>query len=166
LLKSAPPPGYTFRRAPSARESDPLSTLIERIRGLSPDKRAALEQALLGNVERTPIAIVGVGCRFPGARGYEAFGALLAEGRDAIAEVPPDRFDVGAWFDADPDAEGRMYTRHGGFVDDVERFDAGGFKISPREAGARPFSNSVVAGRLAYLLGTRGPALSVDTACS
>ena len=81
------------------------------------------------------IAIVGIGCRFPGgAYGPQRFWELLREGRDAITEMPRDRFDLDALFDADPHAPARMYTRWGGFIDDVDRFDARFFGISPREA--------------------------------
>jgi myxalamid-type polyketide synthase MxaC len=81
-----------------------------------------------------PIAVVGMACRFPGAPSIAAFWRLLTEGRDAIGEVPPLRWDANAWFDADPSAPGRMTTRRGGFVDGIDRFDAGFFHISRREA--------------------------------
>jgi acyl transferase domain-containing protein/acyl carrier protein/protein-L-isoaspartate O-methyltransferase len=84
-----------------------------------------------------PIAIVGLGCRFPGADSPEAFWNLLHEGVDAITEVPADRWNVDAWYDADPEAPGKMYSRWGGFLGPrykVDRFDAGFFGIAPREA--------------------------------
>ncbi|MGV9567629.1 type I polyketide synthase, partial [Streptomyces sp. NPDC003480] len=87
-----------------------------------------------GAAGREPVAIVGMGCRFPGAEGPEAYWRLLAEGRDAITEVPADRWDVDAYYDPDPDAPGRMSTRHGGFLDDLTGFDAALFGISAREA--------------------------------
>jgi acyl transferase domain-containing protein/acyl carrier protein/predicted O-methyltransferase YrrM len=109
---------------------------------LSPVKRALLElrdmRARLDEVEgrqAEPIAVVGMSCRFPGhASTPEALWALLRDGRDAITEIPPDRWDRSAYFDADPDAPGKMYTRHGGFLDQVDRFDARFFGITPREA--------------------------------
>lgn len=81
-----------------------------------------------------PVAIVGIGCRFPGAPDVAAYWRLLTEGRDAIVETPPDRWDVEALYDPDPDAPGKMSTRWGGFIDDAACFDAGLFGISPREA--------------------------------
>ena len=81
-----------------------------------------------------PIAIVGLACKFPASPDLAAFWQLLVEGRDAISEVPPERWDVDALYDPDPDAPGKMSTRWGGFIDDADRFDAGFFGISPREA--------------------------------
>jgi acyl transferase domain-containing protein/acyl carrier protein len=80
------------------------------------------------------IAVVGIGCRFPGADGPAAFWDSLRSGRDAIGEVPADRWDVDAFYDRDPAAPGRTTTRFGGFIPDVDRFDAGFFSVSPREA--------------------------------
>ena len=80
-----------------------------------------------------PIAIVGMGCRFPGAEGPRAFWRLLRGGVDAVEEVPGDRWDVDAFYDPEP-KPGRMTTRRGGFVRGVDRFDAAFFGIAPREA--------------------------------
>src|ERR1700678_4521947 len=72
---------------------------------------------------REPIAIIGLGCRFPGADSPQAFWSLLREGRDATGEAPASRWDVDAFYDPDPTAPGKMYTRRGAFLDDVEGFD-------------------------------------------
>jgi acyl transferase domain-containing protein len=80
------------------------------------------------------VAIVGIGCRFPGADGPEGFWRLLAQGTDAVREVPADRWNVDDLHDDDPAAPGKMNTRWGGFLADVDRFDAAFFGISPREA--------------------------------
>src|SRR5262245_33834312 len=92
-------------------------------------KLAAMELS-----KREPIAVVGIGCRFPGARGPEAFWRLLRRGVDAIREVPVDRWDIDSYYDPNPDATGKMATRWGGFLDEVDRFDASFFGIAPREA--------------------------------
>jgi phthiocerol/phenolphthiocerol synthesis type-I polyketide synthase D len=172
-----------------------------------------------------PVAVVGIGCRFPGGVvGPEGYWAFLANGGDAISEVPPDRWDADEFYDPDPFAPGRMASKWGGFLPDVAGFDADFFGISPREAEAmdpqqrvllevawealehagiapdglsgtraavmmgvyyteyqassasNPDSidaycatgnaHSVTVGRIAYLLGLRGPAVAVDTACS
>ena len=200
---------------------------------LSPVKRALVEvrelRAKLDRIERRerePIAIIGIGCRFPGdVRGVEDYWRLLRDGVDAIVEVPADRWDIDAYYDPDPDAPGKMSTRYGGFMDQVDLFDAGFFGISDREAAemdpqqrvllevawealenaghdprglkdsatgvfigiggfdyarmqarvglhdvdaymATGASHSVASGRLSYVLGLRGPCMSVDTACS
>ena len=80
------------------------------------------------------IAIIGMGCRFPGADSPEAFWRLLERGGDAIGEIPRERWNVDDYFDRDTEAPGKMYVRHGGFVDGVDEFDAGFFGITPREA--------------------------------
>ncbi len=170
-----------------------------------------------------PVALVGMGCRFPGgADGPEELWEVVSEGRDLVSEFPADRgWDVEDLFDPDPDAEGKTYSRWGGFLEDAAGFDAGFFGIAPGEvlamdpqqrlmlevswealehAGIDPLSLrgsatgvftgifapsygskendglqgygltgtavSVASGRVSYVLGLEGPALSVDTACS
>jgi acyl transferase domain-containing protein/surfactin synthase thioesterase subunit len=81
------------------------------------------------------IAIVGVGCRFPGGiAGPRQFWQFLLDGGNAIREVPADRWDVDALFSAVPSAAGRTYARRGGFLDAIDQFDPEFFGISPREA--------------------------------
>ncbi|MBV9446399.1 MAG: polyketide synthase docking domain-containing protein, partial [Streptosporangiaceae bacterium] len=173
--------------------------------------------------EREPVAIVGMGCRFPGgARTPEELWELLAAGVDAISDFPADRgWGVGGQGGGDLGDGGASYRRQAGFVYDAGDFDAGFFRISPREAlamdpqqrmllevswealeqaGIAPTSLqgsrtgvftgvaymgygasqsaggdgfgltgnaiSVVSGRVSYVLGLEGPAVSVDTACS
>ncbi|NDJ18581.1 type I polyketide synthase [Myxacorys almedinensis] len=81
-----------------------------------------------------PIAIVGLGCRFPGANDSDAFWELLHRGTDAITRVPSDRWNVDALYTADAPKPGKMTTCWGGFLDQVDQFDADFFEISPREA--------------------------------
>src|SRR5690606_8935274 len=82
-----------------------------------------------------PVAIVGIGCRFPGGvKDAASFWRLLAEGGDAITEIPADRIDIHHYFDPRPATPGRMMTRWGGFLERLDEFDAAFFGISPREA--------------------------------
>jgi acyl transferase domain-containing protein/NADPH:quinone reductase-like Zn-dependent oxidoreductase/acyl carrier protein len=82
-----------------------------------------------------PIAVVGIGCRFPGgANGPRAFWDILASGTDAITLVPEERWNQRAFYDQDRTKPGKTYTRWGGFVEGIDRFDAPFFGISPREA--------------------------------
>jgi len=81
-----------------------------------------------------PIAIVGIGCRFPKAKNPESFWQLLRNGVDAITEVPPERWDIDAFYDPQPATRGKMNTRWAGFLDQVDQFDPSFFGISPREA--------------------------------
>ncbi|NGO06588.1 SDR family NAD(P)-dependent oxidoreductase, partial [Streptomyces sp. HC44] len=80
------------------------------------------------------IAIIGLAGRYPKARTVDEFWANLAAGRDCVTEIPADRWDHGAYFDPDPDAPGKTYSRWGGFVDGVDEFDPLFFNISPVEA--------------------------------
>jgi phthiocerol/phenolphthiocerol synthesis type-I polyketide synthase E len=85
--------------------------------------------------QHEPIAIIGMGCRFPGGvSDPDDYWKLLQEGVDAIKEVPDDRWNIDAYYHQDPDAPGKMDTRWGGFLDKVDTFDAYFFQISPREA--------------------------------
>ena len=92
-------------------------------------------KARVHELEGGPIAIVGAGLRLPGGiASLDDYWRLLADGIDAVREVPAERWDVERWSDPDPDAPGKMITREGGFLDDVATFDPDFFGISPREA--------------------------------
>ncbi|MBL1100571.1 type I polyketide synthase [Streptomyces coffeae] len=80
------------------------------------------------------IAIIGISGRYPKARDLDEFWENLRSGRDCVTEVPADRWDADALFDADPAAPGRSYSRWGGFLDDVDTFDSLFFRISPMQA--------------------------------
>jgi myxalamid-type polyketide synthase MxaE and MxaD len=83
----------------------------------------------------TAVAIVGIGCRFPGGVVDPAsFWRLLRDGADAITEIPPDRIDLEHYFNPTPATPGRIMTRWGGFLSNIKDFDTGFFAISPREA--------------------------------
>ncbi|MDJ0661417.1 MAG: beta-ketoacyl synthase N-terminal-like domain-containing protein [Crocosphaera sp.] len=79
------------------------------------------------------IAIIGLGCRFPQAKDLESFWELLKQGKDGIREVPRDRWNVEDFYDPQPVTPGKMSTRWGGFLEQVDQFDPGFFQISPRE---------------------------------
>src|SRR4051812_39740102 len=90
-------------------------------------KRSREQNEQLKRAAREPIAIVGLACRFPGGvDSPESLWRLLTEGRDAVGHPPPQRWR--------PEVAARLARHHGGFLDDVERFDADFFGISPREA--------------------------------
>ncbi|MEV0221365.1 type I polyketide synthase [Streptomyces sp. NPDC050704] len=111
--------------------------LVEYIRRMTGDLRKAhrrLKQ--LEDAGSEPIAIVGIGCRFPGGvTGPDELWRLVDESRDAVSAMPDDRgWDFDALFAPDPDRTGTSHAREGAFLHDAADFDAGFFGISPREA--------------------------------
>lgn len=205
-----------------------MRTTFDRVQAMTAAQRAALTEQFdkasrIASAE--PVAVVGIGCRFPGGGvGPEGYWRMLANGGDAVAEIPEDRWDAEAFYDPDPFAPGRMSSKWGAFLPEVAGFDADFFGIAPREAeamdpqqrvllevawealehagiapdgvagtraavmmgvyyseyqstsaanpdtidaySATGNAHSVTVGRIAYLLGLRGPAVAVDTACS
>jgi len=115
--------------APRGREDVVRRALIEL-------KTAKAEVAELRRRQQEPVAVVGVGCRFPGGTGVDGFWDLLAGGRSGVGEIPADRWDVDSLFSPVVGLPGRVYTRHGGFLDGIGGFDADLFGVSPREAAS------------------------------
>jgi 3-oxoacyl-(acyl-carrier-protein) synthase/SAM-dependent methyltransferase/acyl carrier protein len=197
----------------------PVKRALVEIRRL----RADLEACQRGQFE--PVAILGMAVRLPGGVvSTERFWEALAAGEDLITTVPPERWDTQAFASVDSDEPGTMYDIHGGFLSDLDAFDAEFFGIHPREAASMDpqqrilleltwealergnidprslmktrtgvylgmtnsdygrlllqdprlvdgysgvgAAGSIAAGRIAYALGTHGPAMVIDTACS
>ncbi|HWD00813.1 MAG TPA: type I polyketide synthase [Candidatus Sulfopaludibacter sp.] len=108
------------------------TTPLERAMALLDELQAKVEE--LERAKREPIAVIGMGCRYPGAENPEQFWKNLRAGVDSIGEIPRSRWNLDDYYDGDADVPGKMYTRHGGFLESVDRFDAPFFRISPREA--------------------------------
>ncbi|MEW6735168.1 MAG: beta-ketoacyl synthase N-terminal-like domain-containing protein [Acidobacteriota bacterium] len=204
-----------------------ISERIERLpllkKALLVIEELRLKLAEANPASREPIAIVGIGCRFPAANNPVEFWQMLANSVDAITEVPPERWDIDYYYDQSG-AAGKMDTRWGGFLTEVDKFDPYFFGISPREAinmdpqqrlllevaweslenayipvdrlagsqtgvfigisnvdyfwlqsepekqlnsySATGNSHSIIANRISYLFGFKGPSISIDTACS
>ena len=118
--------------------------------GEKTDHRAVLGKALLeikrlqarvksieAQQRAEPIAVIGMACRFPGGVSTpDALWQYLRAGRNAVQEIPAARWDVDAHFDAVPGKQGKMYTRHGYFIDEIAQFDRAFFNIGPAEADA------------------------------
>src|SRR6476661_709088 len=99
----------------------------------SANQSAPAEQ--LTAMQKDRIAIIGVGCRFPGGvSSKDSLWKLLVEGREGIIEVPPDRWNVERYYDAEPGVAGKSIALRGGFIDAIDQFDPQFFGISPREA--------------------------------
>ena len=109
-------------------DDERLLNYLKKVTGDLYDARARLREMEVGG--REPVAVVGMGCRFPGGvADPDGLWDLLAAGTDAIGEFPADR----GW-DAGPGDGGAAYSARGGFVAGAAEFDAGFFGISPREA--------------------------------
>ncbi|MFC0003925.1 type I polyketide synthase [Micromonospora siamensis] len=108
---------------------DELASALETV-----DRQQETIRALLRE-KYEPIAIVGIGLRFPGGSDTpDEFAAFLREGRSGIRPVPEDRWDTAGLSTDDPDAKGRIRMAGGGFLDRIDEFDAQFFNISPKEA--------------------------------
>lgn len=120
----------------SASAQDTIKRLFRALKA-EQQKREALEarQPATGT---EPVAVIGMGCRFPGgANSPDAFWQLLDAGDDAISTVPADRWDAAAFLDPEGTSAGTMRTAEGGFLDvDLGQFDYPFFRLSPREARA------------------------------
>ncbi|MCP3102832.1 type I polyketide synthase [Myxococcus sp. K15C18031901] len=115
-----------------------MTTDSRRISELPPLKLALAASSLQSKLALAlsePIAIIGMGLRFPGGSDSpESYWELLRAGREAISPIPASRWDIDAYYDPTPGTPGKMYTRHGAFIQGVEDFDPQFFGISPREA--------------------------------
>ena len=122
------------RKVPAdlAYEYSTIETLARHLSGTTDESPSGLDDHR--EVDSAPIAIIGIGCRFPGSSGPQAFWQSIRDGIDAISEVPADRFNISEVYDPDPTIAGKINTRWGGFVEQVDQFDPQFFGISPREA--------------------------------
>ncbi|MFZ1756567.1 MAG: MupA/Atu3671 family FMN-dependent luciferase-like monooxygenase [Caldilineaceae bacterium] len=94
-----------------------------------------LKAAKTFSTAKEDIAVVGVGCRFPGqVNNLDDYWSLLRNGIDAVSPIPPDRWSMDEISDLDQSNSRKTYCQWGGFLEDIDRFDASFFNISPREA--------------------------------
>lgn len=81
-----------------------------------------------------PIAVIGMSCRFPGSKDVDSFWQILKDGVDAVTKVPSDRWNIDDYYSSDISVPGKINSCWGGFLQDIDQFDASFFKVSPREA--------------------------------
>ncbi|WP_041299020.1 type I polyketide synthase [Mycobacterium liflandii] len=117
-----------------------MRSVYSRISSMTAQQRAALSEEF-SRASRTttaePVAVVGIGCRFPGnVTGPDSFWDLLVEGGNAISGIPAERWDADDYYHPDPLTPGHMTTKWGAFVADIAGFDAEFFGITPREAAS------------------------------
>lgn len=118
-----------------------MKSFIDELKGMSPKQLMLLaaqmkrELTVVQKRQHEAIAIVGMGCRFPGGvTTPEVYWERLCEGYDGISDVPADRWDNEKYYDPDIRAPWKIRTKKAGFLSDIDLFDAGFFEISPREA--------------------------------
>ena len=118
---------------PITERKEDQRELLSRALGAVKDLRSRLAAQEQRSAE--PIAIIGLGCRFPGgADSPDAFWSLLESGANAVSEIPESRFPVADLYDPNPDTPGKIAIRRAGFLPEIDRFDAEFFGISAREA--------------------------------
>ena len=106
-------------------------------RSLQAIRKLKQRVAELEGVQRSPIAIVGIGCRLPGgANSPEELWSLLEQQRDVVQDIPLERWDTAGWYRPARDVPGTSYVRRAATIERPDRFDAGFFRISPSEAAA------------------------------
>ncbi|MEU9678026.1 SDR family NAD(P)-dependent oxidoreductase [Streptomyces parvus] len=130
LLGDTPAP-----MAPAAAEAPPAADAPEA--ATAPGPRSAAVTApgrSVNEVRGADIAVIGLGGRYPQASNLREFWRNLAAGRDSVTEVPGDRWDHSAYYDADRSKPGTTHSKWGGFLDDADCFDPLFFAMSPREA--------------------------------
>lgn len=97
--------------------------------------RAKVSKQADGKGLREPIAIIGIGCRFPGGvRTPQDFWSLLKSGRDVLRDIPSDRWDIDEHYNPAVTVPGKIYVRQGYYLDNIDQFDPQFFGLSPREA--------------------------------
>jgi acyl transferase domain-containing protein/acyl carrier protein len=113
---------------------NPQDELLDRARKVIRELREKLSAAEARS-HSEPVAVIGMGFRFPGCGSDpDQFWRMIVEGCDAVQSIPPDRWDADAFYSRDVGVPGKINTRHAAFLNDVRRFDAAFFDITPREA--------------------------------
>ncbi|NES19697.1 MAG: acyltransferase domain-containing protein, partial [Symploca sp. SIO3E6] len=130
---------------PIARESEEVLSLLssgeislENAENLllraQPEPEITIKSDKLNPNKNTDIAIIGISCRYPGAKNHQEFWQNLQNGVDSVTEPPPGRWEGQNWYHPDPEHPDTSYCKCAGFIDDIDKFDPSFFQISPGEA--------------------------------
>lgn len=115
--------------------NDIMDFLVAELDGRDEQKLVGLYQSVAGRRGDPSLAVISTSCALPGnCQSLDAFWSTLTAKTDCITEVPCSRWDVDDYYDPDPDSEGKMYIKEGGFIENADLFDAAFFRISPSEA--------------------------------
>lgn len=98
------------------------------------EQQAVIEMSESEAAGKQDVAIIGLSGRYPGARNVEQFWENLKHGTNCITEIPSDRWDWRLYYDEERGKEGAVYSKWGGFLDDIDKFDPLFFQIAPKEA--------------------------------
>ncbi len=115
----------------SSEQADVLSPLKRALLAIK-ELKIKLEKA--EKIANEPIAIIGMSCRMPGANNVVEFWDLLKNGKDGVSEVSYDKWDIDQYYDSEITTPGKMTSRWGAFLENIDQFDPLFFGISPREA--------------------------------
>lgn len=127
-----PAPTELHERTPSEQTGFETQQHVHRQRQQSP----LVNGPIINTAQPSDIAVIGMSGRFPGANNLDEYWSNLDLGQDCISEIPPERWRWQDHFDSDPNSEGKTYSKWGGFISELETFDAAFFRMFPREAEA------------------------------
>jgi myxalamid-type polyketide synthase MxaE and MxaD len=123
------------RLSPTLAYDYPNILTLSRFLAENPEtKKSSKHTDSINGTSDESIAVIGIGCRFPGAKDPESFWQLLRDGVDTIREIPSDRWNKQAFYHPDPAVPGKSISYWGGFLDRIDMFDPFSFGISPIEA--------------------------------
>ena len=133
-LEAQKPSGLQIGGEEYSGPADESQTLTGLSPGNERNASATLDKSEAKEHDQEDIAVIGLSARLPGARKIQQFWENLKNGVCSIVEVPRERWDVEKFYDVDPEAPGKTYSKWGGFLEGIDEFDPLFFNIPPSEA--------------------------------